>query len=126
MKLTIAHLLVSIREILSDSYAEAYRWSDVMLIRFIYEGITKLNQIRPESRYVDYELTEIKPPSLIDNPEDAEMTSYKSSDFPIDDRWSSSVIHYACYRAFQLDESDTMNGQRASEHLGYFNTWSQL
>lgn len=123
MKLTIANLLVSIREILSDSYEEAYRWGDAMLIRFIYEGIMKLNQVRPESRYVNYKLIDIDAPTIV---EEDSVDSYKEQEFPLDSRWSMPIIHYTCYRAFQLDETDTMNGQRANEHLGYFNTWSQL
>lgn len=126
MKLTIAHLLLSIRELLSDKYADAYRWSDATLIRFIYEGIMRLNQVRPESRYVNYKLIDIETPIILDNDEDNTVSSYKEKEFPLDSRWSAPVIHYACYRAFQLDESDIMNGQRANEHLGYFNTWSQL
>jgi hypothetical protein len=126
MKLTIAHLLLSIRELLSDKYEEAYRWSDATLIRFIYEGIMRLNQVRPESRYVNYKLIDIETPIILDNDEDNIVGSYKEKEFPLDSRWSAPVIHYTCYRAFQLDETDTMNGQRANEHLGYFNTWSQL
>lgn len=126
MKLTIAHLLLSIRELLSDKYEEAYRWSDATLIRFIYEGIMRLNQVRPESRYVNYKLIDIETPIILDNDEDNIVGSYKEKEFPLDSRWSAPVIHYACFRAFQLDETDTMNGQRANEHLGYFNTWSQL
>ena len=121
MKLTIAHLLVSIREILSDSYSDAYRWSDVTLIRFIYEGIVRITNIRPESKYVDFKLTEINIPIV-----NGSASEEKNKPFPIDDRWSSAIVHYACYRAFQLDESDTMNSSRANEHLNFFNTWSQL
>ena len=72
---------------------------------------------------MNYKLIDIDFPNVV---EEDSIDSYKEEEFPLDSRWSMPIIHYTCYRAFQLDETDTMNGQRANEHLGYFNTWSQL
>lgn len=123
-------IIQSAREILFDTYPEAYRWGDLMLLRFLYEGIQKLNMIRPESRYIGMDVVEIDIPDLIEAGDESEIKAQievaMGTDFPINSRWKDAIVHYICARAFQLDESDTMNASRYSEHMGLFTTWAKM
>ena len=126
----IKSIINSAREILFDNYPEAYRWGDLMLLRFLYEGIQKLNMIRPESRYNGMTLVDFSEPDLSgsDNEESNQMLIEEemAKDFPVNSRWKDAIVHYICARAFQLDESDTMNAQRYSEHMSMFTTWAKM
>ena len=123
-------IVQSAREILFDTYHEAYRWNNLMLLRFLYEGIQKLNMIRPESRYIGMDIVDIDIPDLVEAGDESEIrlkeTTALDKDFPINIRWKDAIVHYICARAFQLDESDTMNASRYSEHMGLFTTWAKM
>ena len=118
------------REILSDTYAEAYRWSNLMLLRYLYEGIQKLHMIRPESRYDGVSLVEYSEPDLTtsgdESSDNLKAEEILSMDFPLNPRWKDAIVHYICAMAFQIDNSDTMNAQRYSEHIGMFTTWGKM
>ena len=116
-QVTNKKIIDSARELLFDTF-EDYRWDTKTLTRFLFEGIQKLHMIRPESRYsgttlVDFSMPENYEGSL-------------SEEFPIDYRWKDAIVHYICARAYQIDNNDTMNAQKYSEHMSLFTTWAKL
>jgi hypothetical protein len=83
--------------------------------------------IRPESRYVGMNVVSYEEPDLGDDSESTEsIRELMELTFPINPRWKDAIVHYICARAFQLDESDTMNASRYSEHMSQFSTWAKL
>lgn len=131
--LTYGDLLARTREMLMDQghgRANALRWKDEELLRYLFAGVTALEKIRPAARYVGMRLVERTFPEV--EPTAAEMEGKTEQEieairiatlasaklFPclIDRHFHEGVVHYACYRALQMDENDATPAYRSNMH----------
>lgn len=135
--LTYGDLLARTREMLMDQghgRANALRWKDEELLRYLFAGVTALEKVRPAVRYVGMKLTEREFPKV--EPTTAELTgktdqeiaslrldildSAKAAPCLVDRHFHEAVVHYACYRALQMDENDATPAYRSNMHRKRF------
>ena len=135
--LTYGDLLARTREMLMDQghgRANALRWKDEELLRYLFAGVTALEKIRPAARYVGMRLVERTFPEV--EPTAAEMegkteqeiavlrentlNAAKATSALIDRHFHEGVVHYACYRALVMDENDATSAYRSNMHRKRF------
>ncbi len=120
---TAGSIEASARDIVNDT-VEAFRCSPPAMLRYVWEGVRKLWQVRPESRYVGLALVSYTLPTIADTATDEEITAARAVAVPIDDRWVDAIVEYVCFKFFQRDEADTANSKLASDHMALFMAWS--
>ena len=120
MGVTFGQVIKKAREIVNDEYPEAYRWSDAKLLRFAYDAVALLNKRRPESRYNGLQLVCLAVPVISDDMPSPELEVQKNLPVLLDPRWVESIEHCVAAKAFSLDESDTLNANRAATHFALY------
>jgi hypothetical protein len=126
MALTVADVEIRVREILADEQADAYRWSVPKITRFIYDGIKLLHSIRPDSRYVNLELSSFELPVIDDAAGESVVLEYQAYVLPLEDRWLMAVVNYVVHRCFEMDAADTVNAARSDRHKAEFERLAML
>ena len=104
------------RRIINDT-AEPYRWSSDELREHLQEGVYALHAIRPETRYVNGQLTDFV---IVPSADAADQS------FPIDVRFEEALVFYVCYKCYLDDDTDTVNQALAESYLSKFNTKAQM
>ena len=107
---TYGTLLARTREMLMDEghgSANAKRWKDEELYRFLFDGVTAMEKLRPAIRYQGMRLAERTFPSV---------ASAESAPVLVDRHYHEGIVHYACYRALQMDENDATPAYRSNMH----------
>jgi hypothetical protein len=97
--LTAADVVSKAREIVNDRTAEMYRFSDELLLQYVWDGIRELGNLRPLY---------------------GTIAGSGAGTLPIDDRWGGCLEYYVASRAYQIDDSDTVNAKLASDYLALF------
>lgn len=97
------------RFILTDTDAASYRWADVLLIRWLNDGVLLITEMRPESLLTGpYTLGTLTDVSAI------------GDTISIDDRYRESLVDYVVARAFAQDAQDKQDLARANSHFSQF------
>ena len=138
---TYGNLLARLREMLMDQghgRANALRWKDEELLRYLFAGVTALEKIRPAVRYQGMRLVDrvfplVEPTQAqIDEatagmtPAEAEaaetalrlatLESAKLAPVLVERHFHEGIVHYAAYRALQMDENDATPAYRSNMH----------
>lgn len=111
---TYGTLLARTREMLMDTghgSANAVRWKDEELYRFLFDGVTALEKIRPAVRYQGMRLVDRTFPAVV-NAVNAPVL--------VERHFHEAIVHYACYRALQMDENDATPAYRSNMHYKRF------
>lgn len=148
---TWGELLARTREMIMDEAGYhpggAVRWKDEELLRFLFSGVTALEKIRPSVRYQGMRLVEREFPAVeptaaqveearagksgeaADEAEaalrDSVVASASSAPVRVDRHYHEALVHYAVYRAFQMDENDATPSYRANMHKKRFEEAAQ-
>jgi phage baseplate assembly protein W len=112
--MTVANIENNSRRILQDTQTP-YRWTSEEMREALQEGISALNAVRPETRYVGGNLYD-----YIDLPKS------NTEEIQVKPRYKEALVYYVVYKCYLNDSTDTMNAQLAEMYLGKFNTKIQL
>lgn len=132
--LTYGDLLARTREMLLDTgdgrngRPGTYRWKDEELLRYLFAGVTAMEKIRPSVRYIGMRLAERQFPPV--EPTAAQIAAASDEDAAraavldaaratpclVDRHYHDGLVHYACYRALQMDENDATPAYRSNMH----------
>ena len=143
---TFGTLLARVREMVSDQghgRANALRWKDEELLRYLFDGITTAEKIRPAVRYAGMRLAErafpaVEPddyasanaraaavaPKTADDAErelrESVLVQAKAAPCRLDRHFHEAVEHYAASRALAMDENDATPAYRSNMHRKRF------
>ena len=109
MSSAISSFRGDVRAITRDTNSANYHHTDAEIDLFTVDAIRHMRSVRPESRYVDGELTDITFPTAA-----AEIAAFAVE---FDGRWRLGIVYYAAARAFETDVTDSVNRELAA---GYF------
>lgn len=106
--MTMGKLKDWVRVLLSDT-VEDYRWDDPYIYSSLIHGYRHLQNIRPESRYVNGKITDfVYPECDAKNPGGGYLM--EEMETPVQDhRWDMGAVYYACSLCLERDNSDTAN-----------------
>lgn len=104
--MTLNALIPSVRRLISDLEKE-YRWSDEVICGYLRDAVKRLNNARPESRYINKRLTDIEFPDDVG-------TFVLPAEY---DRWHQGLVYYAAARCLEEDAADTANRELANDFM---------
>ena len=121
---TWGELLARTRKMLMDEAGyhpgRAIRWEDSELLRFLFSGVTELEKIRPSVRYQGMRLVDRQFPELPVEATEAQIAAASAQPVRLDIHYHDGLVHYAVYRAFEMDENDATPSYRANMHKKRF------
>jgi len=124
MSTTVGSIETSAREIVNDDQEGSYRWLTPAVLRFVWDGVRKLQKIRPESRYVGLRLMSFEFPRIPNDADSQAIEEARAEILPVDDRWTDALVDYVAHRCFASDDNDTENARLSAEHMNNFIAWS--
>jgi len=101
-------VIATVRRILNDETVDAYRWTDVALVRYVDFAQRALQKSRPDLLYSGGAMTAV-----------TEVTA-TSTVLAFDEDSLEALAHYAIYMGFTEDGDETGNESRAQKHLDFF------
>ena len=104
--------IAKVREMTHDTAQGDYRASDLQVLRFLCDGISRLWSVRPASRYAFSTGALAYPVSF---PTTAEALAALELD--TDPRWDYGVVCYAAARCFELDVTDSVKLQLRNDYF---------
>jgi len=132
MNFTINDIEDSARTILLDTDSENYRYTPREMFIAIRDGMKQLRGIRPETRYVNGELTDVllKTSAGADQdftiPTDASgYSTFRTHVINMEDRWQEALVYYVVFRMYLKDDPDTINNEQAKNYLSMFERSAQ-
>jgi len=118
--MTLGDLLNLVRVDLIDTDTASYRWSNSVILTALTQGITRLNKVRPESRYYSMRLADNAFPITDDlNTAYVEATALAFTVL-IDERWHEAIVYFAIGKCLSIDSSDLSNAQLAADAIAKF------
>lgn len=112
--MTVSDIEKSARRILQDTQTP-YRWTSEEMREALQEGVSALNAIRPETRYVGGNLYDY-----------VELPQSSTEEIAVNSRYKEALVYYVVYRCYLNDDADTVNAQLADMYFGKFNAKAQL
>lgn len=97
--LTGSVVMARAREIVNDQTSGSYRFSDTIMLQYVWDGIRELGNIRPLY---------------------GTIAGSGSGTLPVDSRWGGCLEQYVAFRCYQIDDSDTANAKLASDCFALF------
>ena len=104
--MTLNALIPSVRRLINDLEKD-YRWADEVICGYLHDAVVRLNNARPESRYINKRLTDIVCPEDVG-------TFVLPGEY---DRWHQGFVYYAAARCLEEDAADTANKDLANDFM---------
>lgn len=119
--MTLGEMEKRVRMIVGDRF-ETYRFSPGFVLTALCEGVERLRDIRPESRYFNLALFDwARPAGLsVESTSDADAAAAQAFEPYFDAKWNDAVVSYAASRCYESDQGDTANAQLAAEQMSKF------
>jgi len=109
MSIAVDSVMLHVRDILQDTYSDAYRWSDAVVLRQIDRAILRLFKDNPASRYST-------PVAFVES----HVAAATGANLSLESRWESAIIHLTASFCFSLDESDKENERLAQKQMALY------
>lgn len=107
--ITVSTIIDQTRDILNDTTAGSYRWSDALLISYVDLGVVDIRNRRPDTRLDEY--GDILDYTAVDELADT---------IDLEDKWIEPLVNYTCRKAFELDADATGNMNRVQYHTSLY------
>ena len=109
MSISVDSVIVDVRDILQDIYADSYRWDDAVVLRQIDRAITRIFRDNPASRYSS-------PVAFAET----HVAAAVDANLTLEPKWEDAIIHLTASFCFSLDESDKENERLAQKQMALY------
>ena len=96
--MNLGDIVHEVRELVNDQF-ESYRWGNEIILSFLKDSVVRLNNIRPDSRYLNGRIFDIEWPK--------DLSAFEIPNEYL--RWKQGFVYYASARCLEMDSSDTNN-----------------
>ena len=110
-----------VRYIVGDHH-EPYRFGAGFVLTALCEGVERLREIRPESRYFGLAFFDwARPDGLeIEDMEEAAVAAVRAHELYTDPKWNAALCAFAAARCYEHDQTDTANAALAADQMSKF------
>jgi len=132
MDFTINDVEDAARTVLLDTDSSAYRYTPREIFIAIRDGMKQLRGIRPETRYVKGELTDVLLKTSAGSDQDFTIPTdasgydtFRTHRINMEDRWQETLAYYVIFRMYLKDDPDTVNNEQAKNYFSMFERSAQ-
>ena len=119
--MTLGEMEMRVRYIIGDHH-KRYRFESGFVLTALCEGVERLREIRPESRYFGVSLFDWERPTGMTpkDMEDEDVAAAQATELYTNPKWNAALCAFAASRCYEHDQSDTANAALAADHMAKF------